>query len=106
MTFSSMVHRSKDHGFPRALSAVALSLVLIVIAYGIARPPDVLSSSESALAAQASTKSTLGPGGDSAHPGSAVPQSRFVVSDPPTVGVDSARECAPAAGVTDACIFN
>ena len=90
----------------RTLSAVAASLVLIVIAYGIAKPPEILSSSEAALAAQPSTTSTPGAGGDSAHPGSAVPQARFVLSDPPTVRVDAPRECAPEAGVVDACIFN
>jgi hypothetical protein len=110
MTFGRIAHRSRHHGLSRTLSVVAASVLLIVIAYGIAKPPEwkLVSSSEIVLAAQLSTTSTSGSGGDMALSGPPVSQTRFVMTGPPlpTGQVDAARECAPEAGVTDACIFN
>jgi hypothetical protein len=108
MTVGRLVHRSKDRGVPQALSAVAVSLVLIVIVYGIAKPPELtlLSTSGAAYAAQASATPTRGSDRGSAAPVVAVPGSRSVTFNPAIGEVDAPRVCALEAGVSDACIFN
>jgi len=108
MVLQRIVHRSTDHGLPRALRAVAVSLVLAVIAYGIVRPPEPEVPAASGVALAVATHATSTPGFDhgSTYPASAALQSRLAPLDPTHMRVDDPRECAPEAGVTDVCIFN
>ena len=105
MVFHRIVHRSTDHGLPRALRAVAVSLVLVVIAYGIARPPEQdAASSATNVAVAANVTSRFGSDRDSVYPRLPVLPSRLGAFEAPTARVDAPRECE--AGVTDDCIFN
>jgi len=107
MTFGRIVHVSKDKDLLRALGALAACVVLMVIAYGIAKPPEgaLLSLSATAVAGPASTTVTVAATRDGTLPGPPAFQSRFAASDLPLVRVDAPRECAPDVGLTDACVF-
>lgn len=108
MTFGRLLHRSDDHGWPRALGAVVVSLVLVVIVYGMARPPELvlMSTSEAVFSAQAAAGATLASPRDAGAPGPAAVHVRADLARLPRAGIDSARECVPEAGITEACIFN
>ncbi|HSV18927.1 MAG TPA: hypothetical protein VLR71_10985 [Casimicrobiaceae bacterium] len=92
---------------PRTLSAVVVVFVLTIIAYGIAKPPqgELLSSSAVIFPAQASTSLPFDRR-NSAGTAPTLSPSGFAMPQTPNGSVDAPRECAPEAGVSDACIFN
>jgi hypothetical protein len=105
MTPNRIVDSSKKRGFVTGVSGVGLVLALLVIGYGIARPPELSSPSTraTAVAAASAPISSVASG----IPGtSAAVVFRGTSSDRGNDGIDAARECAPDAGLREACIFN
>ena len=103
-----------DHP-PRAklltgVRALAVGVTLVVIAYGIARPPEssFLSTSEARAAAQAQTRATAAWSQDEAVPPMPAATSRFHAAESSERSQSSAapRECEPERGDTDGCVFN
>ena len=108
MTPNRMVDASTKRGFVTGVSGIGLVLALIVIGYGIARPPELSSQSPGAagVAATSATLSSPAPNAGALAWTSAAGAFGAMPFDRTTVGIDGARECAPKAGITNACIFN
>jgi hypothetical protein len=107
MTPNRIVDSSTKRGFVTGVSGIGLVLALIVIGYGIAKPPELSSPSPGAarVAAASATISSPAPSAGSLAWTSAAGAFGTMPFDR-TVGIDAARECAAKAGITDACIFN
>jgi hypothetical protein len=108
MTPNRIVDSSKKRGFVTGVSGVGLVLALLVIGYGIARPPELSSPStrETAVAAASAPISSAASGFAGILGPSAAVVFRGTSSDRSNDGIDAARECAPDAGLREACIFN
>ena len=108
MTPNRIVDPSTKRGFVTGVSGIGLVLALIVIGYGIAKPPEHSSPSSGAagLAAPSATTSSPARNAGAMAWTSAAGALGAMPFDRPTAGIDAARECAPPAGVSDACIFN
>ena len=105
MTVNEIINHSKNHGLVTEVSAIALVLAVIVIGYGIAKPSEhwLPFSNEASASAHASAMSAPVP---QAHSTRAAHESQAVTSVQRTGWIDAPRECAPAQGITDACIYN
>lgn len=108
MTPNKIVNHSKTHGLVTEVSATALVLAVIVIGYGIAKPPEhwLLLSNEVSASAQAGQMSSAVPQSDSTLAASAAHESQAVTPGQRNGWIDAPRECAPDQGITDACIYN
>ena len=89
--------------------ALAAGLALVVIGYGIARPPESLLSTNEARASDkprmAATVDTSEASAARAVPAS-TPRYQAAESNSPSEPTEAPRECAPEQGVTQACVFN
>jgi hypothetical protein len=103
-----IVDSSTKRGVVTGVSGIGLVLALIVIGYGIAKPPELSSQSSGAagVAAPSATISSPAPNAGALAWASAAGAFGAMPFDRTTVGIDGARECAPKAGITNACIFN
>ena len=108
MTPNRIVDSSKKRGFVTGVSGAGLVVALLVIGYGIARPPELASQSSSATVVAASSVLIARAASDAAAipVASAAAVFRGTSSNRANAGIDAARECAPEARIADACIFN
>jgi hypothetical protein len=108
MTPNSIVDASKKRGYPTGVTGVGLVLALLVIGYGIARPPELSSqaTSAAAVAAMPARISNAAANTGAIARTSAADAFRGMSADGPAAGIDAARECAPNVNISEACIFN
>ena len=108
MTPNKIVNYSQSQGLRTGVKAIALGLVLIVIGYGLAKPPEnwVLPAHAVSAAAGAAQMSKPVPQTDSTLAASAAHESQAGALVERNGWTDAPRECAPDRGITDACIFN
>ena len=106
MTPHTIFDYLKRHRLSTGVSVIGLGLALFVVNHSLVKPtePSLLSST-SIASAQAAALSATASQSDRA-PG-ASPAQRFQVTfDERDDGTDGSRECAPANGISVACIYN
>lgn len=108
MTPNRIVDSSMKRGFVTGASGIGLVLALIVIGYGIVKPPElsIQSSGAAEVAAPSATIASPAQNAGAMAWTSAAGALGAMAFERTTAGIDHARECAPQAGITDACIFN
>jgi hypothetical protein len=91
----------QDRSRFRGLNLAALGPALVVIVYGFGHPPDALLASDPMDAGSAPFEVT----------GAAPAGTRIVLAKVDTAALtdaqrmDASRECAPAEGIADACVY-
>ena len=107
MTPTNPDNRPQRRALPPRVTAAAVTFALIVIGYGIAKPPDppLLSADTIAVGHRQEM-----PSGRNAHqstrPSSIAQQPPDAALKRTAARIEAPRECEPDTGATDACIFN